>query len=115
VPPAFAGIQDIAYAVWKAMPASVKTLGPTGAGGYAMLGSHFFQPNPSGAGLSPIWDYRAVSAKGNPDAFVLAQKVSNAPAPSGSKDVDWLQLKGLSGSLATTVGYSLLFNEYFPC
>ena len=115
MPSAFAGIQDIAYAVWKAMPASVKTLGPTGAGGYPMLGSHFFQPNPSGAGLSPIWDYRAVSAKGNPDAFVLAQKVSNAPAPSGSKDVDWLQLKGLSGSLATTVGYSLLFNEYFPC
>lgn len=100
---AFNSIQDIAYGAWKALPASVKTLGPTGAGGYPLLGSHFFIPNPSGTGLSPVWDYRAISAKGNPDAFVLAARVAGIPAPTGPKDVDWLQLKSVSGSLATMI------------
>jgi len=67
------------------------------------MGSHFFNPPPSGTGISPVWDFRAVSAKGNPDAFVLAAKVANIPAPSGPKDVDWLQLKSVTGALATQV------------
>ena len=41
--------------------------------------------------------------KGNPNAFVLANKTGDVPAPTGSQDVDWLQLTGAEGSLAKTV------------
>lgn len=50
-----------------------------------------------------MWDFRAASAKGNPNAFVLAAKVGDIPAPTGKQDIDWLQLNNVSGSLATTV------------
>lgn len=66
------------------------------------LGEHFFQTNPSG-GLSPVWDFRGDSAPSQPDAFVVAAKVGNLPAPTGHEDVDWLQLNGVSGALATTI------------
>lgn len=102
VPSFFNGIQDQAIAAWKALPASVKTMGPT-ANGYPLFGSHFFVTSPSGTGLSPVWDARAASGKGKADAFVLAAKIANLPAPTGKGDVDWLQLKNVQGDLATQV------------
>lgn len=101
MPAIFNNIQDVAYGAWKLAPPNMKTLGTMG--GYPRMGSHFFNTSPSGTGISPVWDFRAVSAKGNPDAFVLAAKVANLPAPSGPKDVDWLQLKSVTGALATQV------------
>lgn len=68
-----------------------------------LLGEHYFVTSPSGTGLSPVWDFRGASAKGNPNAFVLAAKVGDLPAPTGSQDVDWLQLKNVTGGLATSV------------
>ncbi|PPQ78677.1 hypothetical protein CVT25_010698 [Psilocybe cyanescens] len=103
ITPIFNTVQDLAYAAWKIMPASVKTPGGSPLMGYGFLGSHFFVTSPSGTGISPVWDYRAGSAKGNADAFVLAAKVGNIAAPTGSKDVDWLQLKSVQGSLATQI------------
>ncbi|KAH9479339.1 hypothetical protein JR316_0007929 [Psilocybe cubensis] len=101
--PIFNGVQDLAFAAWKIMPASIKTPGRTPLMGYGFLGSHFFVTSPSGTGISPVWDYRAGSAKGNSNAFVLAAKVGNTPAPTGKQDVDWLQLKSVQGSLATQI------------
>lgn len=69
----------------------------------SFMGNHFFITSPSGTGLSPVWDYRAGVAKGNSEAFVLAAKVADVPAPTSVQDVDWLQLKSVSGSLATQV------------
>ena len=69
----------------------------------SFMGNHFFITLPSGKGISPVWDYRAGIAKGIPEAFVLAAKVANVPAPTRSQDVDWLQLKSVSGSLSTQV------------
>ena len=69
----------------------------------SFMGNHFFINLPSDAGLGPVWDYRTGVAKGNPEGFVLAAKVANVPAPTGSQDVDWLQLKSVSGSLSTQV------------
>jgi len=97
----FNDIQDLAYQAWKAAPPSLKLPGPSV--GYPLMGSHYFQPSPSGTGLSPVWDFRAASAKGNANAFVLAAKVGDLPAPTGPNDVDWLQLKSVSGSLATQI------------
>jgi len=66
------------------------------------LGEHFFF-NKEGGGIAPIWDFRGDSAPDQADAFVVASKVANIKAPTGSQDVDWLQLKGVSGGLATSL------------
>jgi len=66
------------------------------------LGDHYFVKNDAG-GLSPVWDFRAGAAKGNPDAFVLAAKKGNTPAPTGSQDVDWLFLQAVRGKLAASI------------
>jgi len=101
ITPIFNGIQDAAFAAWKVAPPSFK-IGPA-AIGYPLMGNHYFQPSPSGTGISPVWDFRAGAAKGNPNAFVLAAKVGDLPAPTSTNDVDWLQLKSVSGSLATQI------------
>jgi hypothetical protein len=81
LPAVFDNIQNVAYGAWKLAPPKVEILGATG--GYPHLGSHFFNTSPSRTGISSVWDFRAVSAKSNPDAFVLAAKVANIPAPTG--------------------------------
>ena len=86
--------------LWKASPADGKPPMTT-----SFMGSHVFITSPSGTGISPVWDFRAGAAKRNPDAFVLAAKTADVPAPTGPRDVDWLQLKSASGSLATQVCY----------
>ncbi|KAF8967757.1 hypothetical protein BDZ97DRAFT_1755842 [Flammula alnicola] len=101
VPAVFTNIQDEAYRLWQSLPTSPKTL--PAANGYPLMGSHFFATSPSGTGISPVWDFRGASAKGNPDAFVLAAKIGDLPAPTGAQDVDWLQLKSVEGSLATQI------------
>lgn len=98
--PIFDDVQDMAYMLWKASPADGKPPMTT-----SFMGSHFFITSPSGTGISPVWDFRAGAAKGNPDAFVLAAKTADIPAPTGPQDVDWLQLKSVSGSLTTQVCY----------
>ncbi|KAF9530388.1 hypothetical protein CPB83DRAFT_850831 [Crepidotus variabilis] len=74
----------------------------TAAPGEAKLGQHYFQKNDAGA-LSPVWDFRGDSAKGNANAFVLAAKKGNVAAPTGAQDVDWLFLQSVSGNLATSI------------
>jgi len=96
--PEFNDVQDLAYDLWIASPAN-----RTSPMSSSFMGNHFFITSPSGTGLSPVWDYRAGVAKGNSEAFVLAAKVADVPAPTSVQDVDWLQLKSVSGSLATQV------------
>jgi hypothetical protein len=61
-------------------------------------GQHYFV-NQAGT-LVPVWDLRS---SGNPNAIVFGQKVKNAPSPNGPQNVDWLELKKLSGDLANLV------------
>jgi len=96
--PEFDDVQNMAYELWKASPASVNPPMTT-----SFMGNHFFVTSPSGTGLSPVWDYRAGAAKGNTNAFVLAAKIADVPAPTSPQDVSWLQLKSVSGSLATQI------------
>jgi hypothetical protein len=92
-------IQDFAFAMWSATPvddlAVISQRVPT------KLGAHFFIKNANG-GISPSWDFRGNFAPNQPDAFVVAAKVAGLKAPTG-QDVDWLQLKGVSGGLATSL------------
>ena len=106
--PVFGDVQNIAYELWKASPANIKPPLTT-----SFMGNHYFVTSPSGTGLSPVWDYRAGVAKGNADAFVLAAKVADVPAPTSPQDVDWLQLKSVSGSLATQV--CAMFCNIYVC
>ncbi|KIJ91875.1 hypothetical protein K443DRAFT_114457 [Laccaria amethystina LaAM-08-1] len=85
--PAFDNVQDIAF---------LKPL--------TRMGDHYFVTSPSGTGISPVWDFRAFGRfKGNANAMVLAAKVANLPSPAGPQNVDWLQLKSVSGELATQI------------
>ena len=79
------------------------------------MGDHYFVSSPSGTGISPVWDFRAFGPfKGNANAMVLAAKVGDLPSPAGSQNVDWLQLKSVSGELATQVRRtSRHFCQYF--
>jgi hypothetical protein len=101
IAPVFNDVQNLTFAAWEAAPPSF-TIGPSTLG-YPLLGNHYFQPSPSGTGLSPVWDFRAGIAKGNPNAFVLAAKIGDLPSPDSVNDVDWLQLKNVTGSLATQI------------
>ncbi|KAJ7458076.1 putative malate dehydrogenase, partial [Mycena latifolia] len=105
--PEFPALAEIAFAVWKYAP-------PTADISYVIsflekfkasfvLGQHYFVTSPSGTGISPEWDFTSASLAGHPDAFVIAAKVGDIPAPTGPPDVDWLSLNQVQGDLATQV------------
>ncbi len=65
-------------------------------------GQHYFVLQ-NGA-LVPVWDLRSSGENaGNPNAIVFAQKIHNVPSHDGPNNVDWVELKKLSGSLANLV------------
>ncbi|KAF8577686.1 hypothetical protein K439DRAFT_1639485 [Ramaria rubella] len=72
-----------------------------------VLGHHYFVDNPTGAaGVSPTFDFRADSEKGNPNAFVITAKTGDIPAPTNpTTNVDWLSLAAIpgQGELASNV------------
>lgn len=102
-------IQEIAFSYWNASNATVENLASLAeliegvSLSDAHLGTHFFQPNPSGSGISPVFDYRAASRSGDSQSFILASPNGSLPAPTGPKDVAWLSLARVQGNLATTV------------
>jgi hypothetical protein len=101
----FDNIQDLAYNIWENIPAHAAPEQATSCfrSTPPILGVHYFITNPiTGTGISPKWDF-ATSYDGNPDAFVVAAKVANLAAPTGTHDVDWLQLKNVQGGLADAV------------
>jgi hypothetical protein len=63
-----------------------------------LLGHHYFVTTPGGTGVSPTFDFRADSEKGNPNAFVISAKAGDILAPQDPKtNVDWLELKAIAG------------------
>jgi len=96
----FDNIQDISFAAWSRSNFDLKNICQDKVP--FKLGAHFFQTNANG-GLSPVWDFRGDSAPNQPDAFVVAAKAAGLSAPTGTQDVDWLQLNHVSGALATTI------------
>ncbi|KIJ47096.1 hypothetical protein M422DRAFT_249410 [Sphaerobolus stellatus SS14] len=72
-----------------------------------LLGHHYFINNPtSAAGVSPVFDFKADSEKGNPNAFVVLSKTGDVPARvDPTFNIDWLSLTAIpgEGSLATTI------------
>jgi len=72
--------------------------------GALRLGKHYFITNPlTGTGISPKFDFTQDSQKGNANAFTTVKKFGGIPAPTGAKDVDWLELTSIQGDLAKYV------------
>jgi len=107
--PSFSSIADNVYTFWKDLPPSItpqkfiNALHDTNAP--TVLGQHYYVTNPiTGQGVNPKWDFTSQGmTKGNAKAFVVAAKVAALAAPTGTQDIAWVQLKSISGSLATEV------------
>lgn len=108
-PTMFNVVTDMALQAWKSAPAKVTAQdvvkGLSQFKTSAVLGQHYFITNPiTGTGLSPKWDFTSASQKGNSNAFIVAAKTGDVPAPSNPKtNVDWLSLGKAQGDLADQV------------
>jgi len=106
--PEFSQIQDDAYDTWSDCP----TTDPLEPGlafrlnrkfGIDVVGQYYFI-NGSTGGLSPKFDFTSSGpTAGNPDAFVVAAKAGDIPAPTCSQDIDWVELNGVDGKLASVI------------
>jgi hypothetical protein len=104
--PEFDTVQDDAYTVWTKTPSFVtaQDVISTFGSNKLVLGQHYFISNPDGSStISPVWDFTTGAEKGKAEAFIIAAVVGDLPAPTGPDDVDWVQLKNVSGQLADAV------------
>ncbi|KAI9511575.1 hypothetical protein F5148DRAFT_975031 [Russula earlei] len=105
--PEFVEIQNDAFNIWSNCP----SIDPLERGlrhavhnrwHIDVIGQHYFV-NETGV-LLPKFDFTSTGVnKGDPDAFVVAKKTADVPAPNHHDDVDWLELERLSGDLANEV------------
>ena len=105
--PEFSTISNDAFYDWDAFP----SFNPLEPGlvqemkdhyGITVDGEYYFvQQNGT---LVPVWDLRSTGPyAGNPNAIVFAQKVKSTPSPDGPVDIDWVELKKVSGGLANLI------------
>lgn len=103
----FSKVQDDAYTMWSKAPKGVTAQSVIQILGTnpAVLGQHYYVTNPVSASpaVSPKWDFTSNADKGNAEAFVIGAKAGDLPAPTGSSDIDWLQVKNVQGELADTL------------
>ncbi|KAH7870889.1 uncharacterized protein C8R40DRAFT_613845 [Lentinula edodes] len=104
----FTSLQSTAFAAWNSSTSTAvsSTSGVLSSANVISspitLGQHYFITNPvTGSGLSPKWDFTSNALAGNADAFVVAAKIDDVAAPTGSADVDWLYLTNLTGTTGT--------------
>ncbi|KAF5310539.1 hypothetical protein D9619_007846 [Psilocybe cf. subviscida] len=98
--PIFASLPDLAINAWEAAPPAVPASQLIsllhGFGG--VLGQHYYVVNPlTGTGINPKWDFTSASHAGDASAYVVAAKTTGTAAPTGSQDIDWVFLTGLTG------------------
>jgi hypothetical protein len=104
-------ISDMSFKAWSKAPAGVTTQDVISKFSNlnlplpgAVLGEHYFIKANATAPLQPKWDFTSHGKyKGNSNAFVVGAKVNQLAAPTGAQDVPLLELKGVSGKLATNI------------
>ncbi|KAF8273793.1 hypothetical protein EI94DRAFT_1074979 [Lactarius quietus] len=68
-----------------------------------IVGQYYFINDANGT-LSPKFDFtNSGPTAGNPEAFVIGTKIADTPAPTGSQDIDWVEVEGLSGDFAKEI------------
>lgn len=66
------------------------------------LGDYYFVDQSDS--LVPVFDFRSTGqTTGNPNAIFFGAKNEDAPSPDGDVNIDWLELKHVSGGLANAV------------
>lgn len=103
---AFDSASTIVYDAWSATPdITVQEVITTLAFLHdpAVLGQHYYVPNPVGSGLSPKWDFTSSGVTaGNPNAYVIGVKVGDLRS-SDSSNIDSLMVKAVKGELACEI------------
>ena len=105
--PEFERVQEDAYNIWS----NYSSTNPYERGltvrlhrklGIDLLGQYYFINGTNGT-LSPKFDFTTSGPnKGNLDAFVVANRVGDIPAPD-PQNIDWVELNRTSGKLANEV------------
>ncbi|QRV82741.1 hypothetical protein RhiJN_10756 [Ceratobasidium sp. AG-Ba] len=91
--------------------ALIGKLGPVIQSSPFVLAHHYFitNPAPGATGITPVFDARADSKKGDPTAFVAVKKVANSPAPTDSAhNVDFLSLQNIGGTIGGSMANNVL-------
>lgn len=106
-PTLFKTIQEPLYEAWTSLTSEVTVqqitaVTPALLSPDLILADHYFVPNPSGTGLSPVWDFRATKRfYGNKNAYMLGASVKSVVPPVDPADnVNWLRLRKVSGDIA---------------
>ena len=105
--PEFSTIQDVAFDDWAASPSTnplehdlVQLM--KDKFNINVEGQHYFVKQDDK--LVPVWDLTSSGENaGNRNAIVFAEKVKSAPSPDGPENVDWVELKKVSGGLSNQV------------
>jgi hypothetical protein len=94
----FDKVQDDAYEIWQNCDPYELHHGLK----IPLVGHHYFISD--NGTLRPKFDFTSTGpTQGNPDAFVVATKAVDVPAPNRVQDVDWLELTAVSGKFADEV------------
>ena len=97
------------FTIWSKAPSDFTTQQFISALGNnpLVLGQHYYVPNPKpttgSPAVSPKWDFTSDAEQGHAEAFVIGAKSGSLPAPTGSHDIDWVQLRNVEGQLADTI------------
>ena len=109
-PTLFQTIQQPLYEAWANMTSDVTVqqitaILPALLSPDVVLADHYFVPNPSGTGLSPMWDMRATKRfQGNQNAFMLGKSDGTVASPvDPSLNINWLRVAEASGDAADEV------------
>ena len=109
-PDLFTTIQEPLYDAWVNLTSEITVqeitaIIPALLSPDVILADHYFVPNPSGSGLSPVWDFRATQRfHGNQNAFILAAGVGSVAAPvDPAHNINWLRVRKVSGDIADEV------------
>lgn len=98
--PAFANITDVAFSELTTPSDLEQAIANSSISG--LLGTLTFITTESG--ISPKFDFSKYSQPNDTDAFALVSTVEDIYyVPTGSNDVDWLELTNIEGDLARTI------------
>jgi hypothetical protein len=109
-PTLFGTIQEPLYDAWVGWPddSTVQQLAaviPAFVSPEVIQADHYFIPNPAGAGLSPVWDFRTNQRfQGKDNAFLVGKVAASVVPPvDPPHNINWLRVGKVAGDIANEV------------